>query len=234
MTTNMNSSDQKFKYETEKADKEQTEEVINTLINRIRSLAEEYPECAKAFNKITEDRAVAKAVGDIGNSVAQSARSKSGKKLEEIIIKCIPDKLKGIIGLQEQININHNTGCMVSNLDEADYNGKEDIIPFLKTNGEFKEGDKIPCLISSKCSSRERFKQDSALGSAVGKVYLVTKAKYKDVSLGKITKMRKNNISFVMPDYIYYPKKKNWKEIRNQSITLEDMWNEVYLILSKQ
>ena len=46
--------------------------------------------------------------------------------------------------------------------------------------------------------------------------------------------MRNNGCSFVMPDYIYYPKKKHWKDIRNQSITLEEMWKEIYLILSKQ
>jgi hypothetical protein len=226
-------SDQKFKYEIEKADQEQKDEVINTLINRIRSLGEEYPECAEALNKIAEVKGLTKAIGDAGNSVAQSARSKSGKKLEQIIINCMPDIFKDKIGIQEQIHINHITGCLARN-QEGHYKGKEDLIPYLKTNGEFKEGDKIPCLISSKCSLRERFKQDSALGSSIGKVYLVSKAKEKDISIGKITEMRNNGCSFVMPDYIYYPKKKHWKDIRNQSITLEEMWKEIYLILSKQ
>ena len=57
--------------------------------------------------------------------------------------------------------------------------------------------------------------------------------KKNDVTLGKIEEMIKNNITPVIPSYIDYPSNKNWKKIRNLSITLEDMWDEIYLKLSK-
>ena len=233
MTTNMNAtSDQKFKQLQEDSERHQKQERHEVLIKRIGLLGEKYPECAPALKIITEHPAVAQAVGDIGNSVAQGGRSKGGKELEQNIVMCMPEKYKDIIGLQQQIRIDHATGRILTKKSDK---GREDFVAHLKCDGELQINDHVDVLISAKRTLRERYKQDFKVANSVGREFLVTLGRDKnDISLGKIEEMKNNNITLVIPAGVNHPFCTDWEKIRNQSITLEDMWKEIYLILSKQ
>ena len=231
VTSQNKTSDQICKNAIEKIEQQENIDRDNKLIEKFRSLGAEYPKCAEALMIMTDNKNLIKEIFDISNSVAQSRRSKNGKTFEEIIRKSIPEKYKGKIGLQEQIRIDHTTGRFVKK-EKDGYKGREDLIPYNLDIGEYQANDKISIIISIKTTLRERFKQDFKVANSVGKEFLVTMGKKNDVTLGKIEEMIKNNITPVIPSYIDYPSNKNWKKIRNLSITLEDMWNDIYKILT--
>lgn len=202
------------------------------LIKSIDELKVKYPENAHHLESIKNNRELKEDFYQEMNSLAQGRRCTNGQVNEKALADSLPEKYKSIIGLEKQFYYDSNNGCLTDHSDKKSkkYKGREDFLPYLKEKGKPKVGDKPKCMISSKSSTRERFKQDQHIAKHM-KVYLVTDGVKGDITLSKVNDAEECGIKFVIPGYVENSAQKHWTEIRNRTLTVENMWDEIYNLL---
>jgi len=119
--------------------------------------------------------------------------------------------------------------------------GREDVVPYLKSQGPYKCGDRIPVVISYKISTRERWKQDQDLAKKCT-VFLVTlggtnpEKLYKDITVSKLKKINNAvgcNLKIVVPsdDLPKFKTEKFTKDYMPLCLSENDMWKQTVAIL---
>lgn len=204
------------------------DEKTNTGLDELKV---ELPECASLIESIKANPRLKEELGKKFNSFAQGRRCTNGQVNEKALVDSLPEKYKGIIGLETQVNYDSINGCVgLVDKKSKKYKGREDIVPYLKKKGTPKVGDKLKCIISSKTTTRERWKEDIPIAKHT-KVFMPCNGNKGDITLNKVNSAEEYGMKFVIPGYVENSTQKDWTEIRDRTLTVENMWDEIYNLL---
>jgi hypothetical protein len=153
-------------------------------------------------------------------SMFQGYKGMDGKCFEETL--SVPEHLRHELGLQGQIRIVNGM------MDNSCNDGREDFAPYLLSEGPYKNGEKVPVIISHKISLRERWKEDIGI-AAYSRVFLITLGgmKTNDLSVQKLKKAKRAGIDIVVPEMREFQTPHFMSTKRPLCLSEETMWNRI-------